>query len=157
MATKGPRPTPTELRLARGTHRNTRHGDASQEPKGDTIPLPDPPESLKEHGVQKWIECGQKLSLLGLLESRYLDALEMYCRAWDRLAFYETTLEQTGEFFVAESGYVGRHPAANGAKEARDEIRRYQVEFGLTPSSSTGIKVSGSTKRGVPNRAKDIG
>lgn len=80
-----------------------------------------------------------------MLESRFLDALEMYCRAWDRLAGYEAVLLEQGEFFVAESGYVGRHPAANGAKQARDEIRRYQQEFGLTPSSASGVKVAATT------------
>lgn len=105
--------------------------------------IPDPPESLGEVGRAKWAQWGAELASLKLLESRFLDALEMYCRAWDQLAKHEATIAKNGgEFFTTAKGFVCRHPAATAAKQARDEIRRYQQEFGLTPSSSTSVKVS---------------
>lgn len=80
-----------------------------------------------------------------LLETRFLDALEMYCRAWDKLTHYEAVLDKQGEFTTTEKGFICRHPAAVGARQARDEIRRYQIEFGLTPSSASSVKVSPKT------------
>lgn len=137
----GRKSTPTAIKIAKGTVRA--RDQLPLQPVGEAVAsVPKPPKSLKATGKAKWKEWGQRLLQLKLLETRYLDALEMYCRAWDRLAEYEKVLNDQGEFFIAESGYVGRHPAANGAKQARDEIRRYQQEFGLTPSSAASVKVT---------------
>src|SRR3990167_4162210 len=121
MGKRGTRPTPTAVKLARGTHRPDRHGDPDSEPHGALLgSVPVAPETLGEVGGAKWQEWGQHLASLGLLEQRYLDALEMYCRAWDRLAEYERILREDGEFVKTTKGYVCRHPAATGAKQARD-------------------------------------
>lgn len=158
MGQRGPKTIPTEIRLARGTHVNSRHGDPQQEPKGVVLKIvPDPPESLKETGIAKWKAWGPRLQSLGMLEERYLDALEMYCRAWDRLVYYQGILDDEGEFYTTDKGYVGAHPAATGLRQAREDILRYQREFGITPSASTGVKAAPAGKRGVPNRARDMG
>jgi P27 family predicted phage terminase small subunit len=159
MGSRGTKTVPTAIRLARGTHVPSRHGDPKQEPQGALLLVaPDAPESLGETGAKKWKSWCERLITLKLLEDRYLDALEMYCRAWDSLAVYEAVLKDEGEFFTTEKGFICRHPAATGAKQAREEIRRYQGEFGLTPSSSTGVKLSTTGKAsGVPNRRKDVG
>jgi P27 family predicted phage terminase small subunit len=95
---------------------------------------------------------------MGLLESRHLDALEVYCRAWDSLHKSEATLKKDGEYVTAESGAMARHPAAINRDRARDDIRRYIIEFGGTPSSATSLRKDPAPKSGaVPNRKRDIG
>ena len=149
---------PTALKLARGTFRKDRHGDHTLEPRGTVLKtIPKAPKSLGKHGKAKWKETGERLQSLGLLEDRFLEALEMYCSAWDRLAHYEDVLAKTDEFYaMPKTGHVCRHPAAIGAKQARADIHRYQNEFGLTASSSNGIKFTAPNKRGMPNRANDV-
>lgn len=147
---------PDEIKLARGTFRS----DRATKSNVQSAPLterPLPPSSLGEIGRQHWGDLVEKLENLKLLESRFLDAMEMYCRAWENLAHYEDAYAGR-EFVTVESGYVCAHPAIALAKQARDEIRRYQIEFGFTPSSAKSVSASSQQgKRGVPNRAKDVG
>lgn len=151
----GRRPSPTALKIARGT---IRARDAVPlQAKGEAIAgPPTPPKSLGDAGREKWAEWGARLAEMKLLETRYLDALEMYCRAWDKLAYYEEILAEQGEFTTTERGYVCRHPAAIGARQSREEIRRYQIEFGLTPSSASTVKVASKTD-GTDKRKRFFG
>lgn len=151
----GKKPAPAAVKIARGTFRQDRDKKSSVA----AIPMtdrPKPPAILGKTGKQKWEQTIDRLTELKLVEARFLDALEMYCRAWDRLEHYENESKEK-EFVEVESGYVCAHPAIGLAKQARDEIRRYQSEFGFTPSSADGI---GGTpmkeKTGVPSRRRDL-
>ena len=148
---------PNEVKRANGTYRADRDRTSAVQ----SIPLaakPVVPESLGDVGVAKWNEWVDILESLKLLERRYLDALEMYCRAWDRVAHYEKIVDEQGEFTTVESGYVCAHPAIGLIKQARDDIRKYQTEFGFTPSSSCKVAtVKKTEKTGVPSRKRDLG
>lgn len=154
--TTGRKGIPDAIKMARGTFRADRASKSSV----PSVPMqerPKAPESLDEIGRVKWEELVDQFIFLKLLERRFLDGMEMYCRAWDRLAHYEAAYKDN-EFTTVESGYVCAHPAIGLAKQARDDIRRYQVEFGFTPSSAKGVNATAPTKKaGVPNRARDVG
>ena len=148
---------PAEIKRMHGTYRPDRDKQSAIQ----SVPMsvrPAIPDSLKDTGVAKWNEWVDILESLKLLERRYLDALEMYCRAWDRLVHYEGVIQEQGEFTVAESGYICAHPATALAKQAREEIRRYQTEFGFTPSSASSVAtIKKAEKTGVPSRRRDLG
>lgn len=148
----GRRPTPVELKVARGTDRKDRDGDVANRPKGATLSvIPDPPESLGEIGRARWEETCRRLTTMGVLEDRYLQAVEAYCLAYDALAAANAVIAKEGMYYaVGTNGAVAKHPAATEAKNARDEIRRYQVEFGFTPSAAGSVKSKTADKKAGP-------
>lgn len=150
----GRKPLPVELKLARGTLRKGRDGDPAERPKGVALSVvPDPPEALGEMGLIRWKETCARLISMGVFEDRYLHSVEMYCRAWDALSEAEKVIKEEGMYYVVgDNGARAKHPAATEAKNARDEIRRYQVEFGFTPSSSSAVKSKSGNKPTVPTR-----
>lgn len=148
---------PVSLHLAEGTFRPGRHAKVSATSGIQLEAVPPPRDSLQENGKAKWHSIGEILQARGLLQGRYLDALEMLCRAYDRAASYQATLSEAGEFYTTARGVVVAHPAVRLLATARDEIRRYLIEFGMTPSSSNGIDLPpAAPHRGVPNRGKDL-
>lgn len=156
MGKPGPKPAPASLKIANGTFRPDR--DRQSAATGQVLTaIPKPPAKLGRIGKTKWLETWSQLDKSKLMESRFVDAVEMYCRAWDRLAHYELA-HKGKEFQVTDSGYVCAHPAIGLAKQARDEIRRYQTEFGFTPSSANGVgnKQTPQGKSGVPSRRRDL-
>jgi P27 family predicted phage terminase small subunit len=153
--TRGRKRTPLALALSRGTYRPDRHGELSDQPV--SVPLatiPAAPEALGAVGRAKWSELATILQRLGLLESRFLDALEMLCRAFDDLADAEATIRKENRYTKTIDGKPKLHPANVVAQQARDEIRRYLVEFGMTPATSTRVTSSGGANRppSVPTR-----
>lgn len=158
--TKGRPKTPLALKIVRGTYRPDRDGKLSDHVAGTVLTaIPTPPAALGETGKAKWTTTAEVLQSLGLLEDRFLHALECYCRAWDALHGAEADLAEQGSYFLAGNGKPRPHPAHLLAQHARDEIRKYQTEFGFTPSSSPRVTTSGGTNRkpAVPTRKSTYG
>lgn len=152
MGRRGPRPTPTGLKIASGTHRADRHG-AVKDTQGGVISLPEPPETLGDAGRTAWVRFGTVAESLGLLEPRFLGALERLCDAYDRLAWASEDIGAKGRVQLSETGYECPRPSVAIEKEARDEIRRYLIEFGWTPAAAANVKITRESKpRGVKAR-----
>lgn len=138
MGRRGPRPTPTALKIAKGTDRGT---DQRKSTVGESVPLPEAPESLGEAGRNAWERYGIVAESVGLLEGRFLFALERLAAAHDRLAWAQSDIEAGGWTAVTDKGYEHVRPSVQIEKEAREEIRRYLIEFGLTPSSAANVRI----------------
>ena len=138
MGRRGPRPTPTQLKIARGTVRGTDKPNATVGEQCDLAPAP---ESLGEAGRKAWEQYGAIARSLGLLEERFLPALERLGDAHDRLQWAKADIEQNGRTAMTDKGYEHIRPACTVEREARDEIRRYLIEFGLTPASAANVKI----------------
>jgi len=157
--TRGRPKTPLALKISRGTYRQDRDGKLSDHVVG--VPLasiPTPPAALGDVGRAKWTETATMLQRLGMLEERFLDALQMYCKAFDDLADAEATIRVQGRYTSTASGRPKLHPACTVADQARDEIRRYLTEFGMTPSASSRVSTSSGIARkpAVPTRKSSL-
>jgi P27 family predicted phage terminase small subunit len=139
MGRRGPRPKPTALKIASGTVRGT---DKVKETIGERICLPEAPGTLGESGREAWERCGKVAESLGLLEERFLIALERFAAAHDRMAWAKSDIEANGWTSLTEKGYECQRPAVAIEKDARDEIRRYLIEFGWTPASAANVKIT---------------
>src|SRR5688500_14290201 len=97
MGRRGPKPTPTSLKITNGTHRADRHGDPAREPGTPLDAIPLPPDSLGDPGREAWNE------LLGVvLAGRYvtehdLRAFTTYCRTFDEVARIDERLAKPEE------------------------------------------------------------
>jgi len=113
--------------------------------------VPAAPRHLGTIGKRKWKEVSNYLLKMGILESRYLDALQVYCEAWDRKDAAEQVIKAEGLYVAhARGGGKTRHPAALELREALDVIRRMQIECGFTPAASASIKTPrGPDRRGA--------
>lgn len=152
MAKTGRKPKPDAIRLVDGTHRRDRHGDPGAAVQPGAADLT-PPTILKRHGLAVWRSLAPRLSELGVFTALDRLALETYCRAHDEIARLDAVLKRKGEYFTADSGYVGQHPAVNQRFKWLDVKRRYEVEFGLTPSSRNGVQAQ-KKPSGVPSRQR---
>jgi phage terminase small subunit len=109
---RGRKPQPTALKLLNGTQacRINRN-----EPKYPLAWGAAPPKWLGRYGRSLWRRLAPLLVKQGVLTVIDLPALEMLADEWDN---------------------IRRNPQENGA---RDRLRKWMLEFGLTPSARSRI------------------
>ena len=149
---------PLELHRKEGTFRPDRHDRTIKLPGLPLAEVPPPPEGLGDEGRRRWASIGAVLVAEKILRPEHKDGLFLLCAAFDRLEHYEAVLREQQEFYRLSSGTILRHPGGLGAKQARDDIRRFLIEFGLTPASAAALgEASAAATKAVPNRHKDLG
>ena len=153
MGRRGPHKQPTAIKLVRGTHRPDRDGDASSEPQPPPASLA-VPKDLGSFGALAWTEKAPLLLGLGLFTESDRGAFHTYCRAHDEIAKCDELLAEQGEDFTTEKGFVCQHPAVSRRFKWFEVKRRYEIEFGMTPSSRSGLKVDKPNAAGVMTRKR---
>src|SRR5262245_15987755 len=144
MGRRGPKPTPTSTLAIRQSVLAPRRSD---EPKPART-LPPCPAWVSAEARKYWRDIGSALDgmkvmtvadrvALGLLA----DALARYVAA--KRAVYGTAKEEgTGFTTVNGAGTLMRHPMALLMSEAWEQVLKTCREFGLTPSSRTGVRLT---------------
>lgn len=146
MGKRGPRKAPVAIKISKGTYRRDKDGDVADMPSPDAANL-DTPATLGEIGLAVWAHESAQLSKTNVLTEADRRALHTYCRTFDEVARLDELLKEEGEYFTAETGYIGQHPGVNQRFKWLEIRRRYECEFGLTPSSRTSIRVSETKKQ----------
>ncbi len=137
MGQRGPKAIPAEIQKISGTFHAYRHESGVA---GDVLQaMPEPPETLGDVGRAKWVEKGEHLRSLNLLEVRYLDCLERYCIACDQFAVAKAAVEVGPRYITTDKGFIVAHPALKDMKDWDGIAKRYLVEMGQTPSSASGV------------------
>lgn len=91
---------------------------------------------------------------VGLLTELDITPFERYCHAHDEIVRLGQVIESQGEYFTAESGYVGQHPAVNQRFKWIAEINRFEARFGMNASDRCGIEVGKPKQQGVTRRKR---
>lgn len=112
-------------------------------------PLPDPPEWLEDSvSLQHWHKYGPILNRLGLLESLDAVAFGMLC---DAIACFLSARDQLPAdelvVYVGENGAAAQNPLVSIIRQQAKAIKDLLSEFGMTPSSRTGLTGSTSVER----------
>jgi P27 family predicted phage terminase small subunit len=82
------------------------------------------------------------LSASGLLTSGDRAALAAYCSAWSRWVTAEERIQISGLVIIAsKSGYPIPNPFVGIANTALDQMRKFLIEFGMTPASRSRINL----------------
>ena len=148
---RGPKPTPTALRLLRGNPGKRPLNAQEPQPLAAT---PDCPEHLDAAAALEWVRIVPELETLGLLTLIDRAALAAYCQAYSRWQAAEAIIATEGLTTLnLKTGCVRAHPAVSIAKESMRLVREFMSEFGLSPASRTRLKVEPKQK-GVPTRAR---
>ena len=134
MGKRGPKPEPKALKVFKGT-RFKRPDSVELLPAS----LPAPPGWLREHGRRMWLEVGPHIAAVGLLSVVDGGALAIYCDAWDDYFEAARLVEVHGELIPTDKGTLVANPAVRMKAAARQAIRQYQGEFGLTPAARVSL------------------
>ncbi len=135
MSIKGPRPAPTEVKRALG--------NPGKRPLNENEPQPDGearcPSWLCDVAKAEWKRLAPGLRKLGLLTAADQSSFGGYCQAFaDWHALVVRTAPDTTQQHLRRSIYAVRNDALRA-------MLRAAAEFGLSPSSRTGL--SSPTKK----------
>lgn len=134
---------PTALKKFEGKYVSPHLGEPQPPPLGDF----EPPADMDGIAAEKWRELVKLLEPLGMLTVVDVDALRIYCEAWQELQDCNATLKREGSYQkVSSSGKKVAHPALSRRDHALDRIRRYSQEFGLTPASRSRVDIGAGAK-----------
>ena len=134
---KGRKSKPSALRLVQG---NPGHRPVNEdEPAPRKIFAPPAPRTFSKVEKAKWKKLCKQLSECRVLTELDLDALEMYVRSWHTMMVALADVKKRGKLILNATGGEVWNPSWTEYKHAVSVVRSLQAEFGLTPSSRTGI------------------
>lgn len=143
----GRRPKPTALKELQGNPGHRPLNKREPKPTG----TPTCPRHLDEEAKKEWKRISAELTTLGLLTSVDRAALAAYCAAYSRWVKAEESIQRFGAVIKSpKSGFPIQNPYVSVANTALDHMRKFAIEFGLTPASRTRLQVSPDHGSGDP-------
>ncbi len=135
---RGPPPLPSAVKKLRGTYRKDRApGEPATNPGA-----PDAPRWLNADARAEWRRITPLLLARGLLEVIDRSTLVGYVTCWSDLIDAERRLAEEGSTVIGARGQLYLNPQLKRAQKARDQLLRYGLEFGLSPSSRQRVVAS---------------
>lgn len=143
---RGRKPQPTKKRKLKGNPQRRPLPASEPEVTGTTTP----PKWLDKRAKTEWRRLAPRLELLGILTPADRTAFATYCAAYSRMVEAETFLQSPAAkgslVFRTEGGALKPWPHVGIANQAAEVMRKFIVEFGLTPSSRTRLSVEDPKK-----------
>lgn len=137
MGERGPKKTPAATKKRRGTYRKDRDADPVQF-KPNSPPIP---EALHPDAAKEWKRLAPIVVAKGLLtEADWLawrlgfEALSTWFEAGEKVA-------KEGAVHFTDKGYPAQNPWVAIGQRAYGAVMKFCREFGLTPSSRSGLKL----------------
>lgn len=98
------------------------------------------PKHLDEEGQKEWRRIAKELYALGLLTKIDRSALAAYCQAYSRWVKASEEMETASLTLMTENGYQYPNPLLGIINNSLEVMRKFGVEFGMTPSSRSRLK-----------------
>jgi P27 family predicted phage terminase small subunit len=144
---RGRKPKPTTLKILAG---NPGHRPLNDREPATPQGMPDCPEFLDDEARAEWDRICRVLAQMGLLSTADRPALTAYCVTYSRWVEAERHVKQHGMIVKSPNkGVPMPNPFLWVATAAMAELRKWLIEFGLTPSSRSRIK-AGADRRANP-------
>lgn len=139
MGRRGPAPKPTHLKLLEGNPGKRPINKHEPKPKPTT---PSVPTWLNPLAKKEWRKISKELEGLGLLTCVDGAALAGYCTAYAAVQEAEIEINKYGKTtYVTNTGFIRDIPAIARQQKYLALMRNYLSEFGLSPSSRSGVSV----------------
>ena len=136
---RGRKPKPTCIRVLEGNPGKRAINDREPTPPPG---VPDCPDYLDDEAKAEWFRTAKVLSDMGLLSLADRTALAAYCVVYSRWLKAEEQVKKFGSIVKSpEKGFPMKSPYLSVADQALDAMHKFMVEFGLTPSSRSRIRV----------------
>jgi len=147
MATTGPKPKPTALKLVTGNP-----GKRALPKNEASLPLcePTPPAFLCDDAKVEWGRVCSALYAAGLMTELDRAALAAYCAAYGRWAQAERAINtmagkdgiNAALLIKTKEGNAIQNPLVGIANKARNDVVRFAAEFGMTPSARSRVSAT---------------
>jgi P27 family predicted phage terminase small subunit len=134
----GARPKPTAIKILQGNPGKRPLNMDEPKPRG----TPTCPKFLDKIAKQEWKRISKELTVCGLLTAVDRAALTGYCLCWSRLARAEAHVQNLGEIVRTATGDVIPNPWLGVVNRCLDQMRKYLIEFGMTPASRSRIHIT---------------
>lgn len=143
---------PTGVKIIQGTFRRERENpdEPVYEPE-----IPEPPKHIHAIAKKEWRRISTQLHMRGLLTSVDMAGLAAYCQAYALWVRAEQALVKEALTVENAAGTSIQNPLVKMSGEAMDRMRKFMVEFGLTPASRPKI-VSKRVKTSVADPWADF-
>jgi P27 family predicted phage terminase small subunit len=134
---RGRKPKPTTLKLLDGNPGKRRlNAREPSAPEG----ISEPPAWLDDEARAEWFRIVTILADMGVSSTADHAALEAYCTIYSRWVQAEAQVRKFGTIVKSpEKGFPMTSPYLTVANQALEAMRKFLVEFGLTPSSRSRI------------------
>ena len=135
---RGRKAKPTTLHVLEGTFNATRHAGRANEPR-PTVAVPDAPPVVAKNDIaaEEWKRICEELLSVGLITALDRGAIAAYCIAYARWCKAECEI---GELTTTTEKSVIVNPLVTVANQAMEQMRKFLIEFGMTPSSRTKVR-----------------
>ena len=142
MGKRGPPPTPTAIKLARGTARSRRKDEP--QPPADKIVMP---PHLGEVAQAKWKELLPLLEAVRVMTDADVEALARYCDTYEWWLATRAILKKDGCTYPilndgGEVKYIAQRPEVSIAHKLATQLRQLEQDFGLNPSARSSLSVA---------------
>jgi len=143
MGKRGPRPTPTKLKILRGNPGRRPINQDEPEPPADGIVMP---AHLGDVAAAKWREVLPLLQAVKVMTRSDVEALARYCDTYEWWLACRVKLKKEGDTYPilndkGEVKYIAQRPEVSIANKLATQLRQLEQDFGLNPSARTGLKV----------------
>lgn len=150
----GRKPKPTALKLITGNPGNRPLNKKEPKPK-QAVRVPSPPTELGKKAKAEWRRIAKELHTTGILTLIDIKALANYCQAYDdmltaRGLLNAWNIHNPDQINVLKTmqGMIRTHPYLQQMQEARRDMMKFAVEFGMTPSSRSRVDAVDVGKKG---------
>ncbi|MGE5611157.1 MAG: phage terminase small subunit P27 family [Bacillota bacterium] len=143
MGLRGPKPTPSAVKIARGTYRADRAAACEAQPLGK----PTCPNFLSTDERKEFRRVVRLLSSMGLIGAIDGNALARYARLWCRWRQAEQMITKTGDVFPIKDSdgkvkCLQQSPYVSIARSLSEQLDKLEASFGMNPSARSRIEVA---------------
>jgi P27 family predicted phage terminase small subunit len=143
MGKRGPKPTPTKLKLLRGNPGNRPINKSEPQPSADGVVMP---PHLGEVAAAKWAEVLPLLQTVKVMTRADIEALARYCDTYEWWLATRAKLKKEGDTYAilndkGDVKYIAQRPEVSIAHKLAVQLRQLEQDFGLNPSARTGLHV----------------
>ncbi len=154
VAKRGPKTQPTKKRKLLGNPSKRKMPENEVEP---TLPpgVPPAPRDLTGYAKKEWERLAPELCTLGLLTNVDMTAFLAYCVCFGQ---WLTALAQTKRYGATKktkSGWRQQSVYYTIANKSMQEMRKWLIEFGMTPSSRAGLVVDKPKPKSQADKFRD--
>ena len=146
MASPGRRPTPTRLKIIKGTDQPCRIRKDEPKSKNDNIKMP---VGMSPEAKKQWKKVVKELSNSKIITNLDVHALQMYCEAYSTWYTANQAIQKHGAVMMSKGGYPSQSPFLHVANKAFDQMKAMLIEFGMTPSARTRVSATDTKKTSV--------
>jgi P27 family predicted phage terminase small subunit len=143
MGKRGPRPTPTQLKILRGNPGKRRLNKDEPQPPADGVTMP---PHLGLVAAARWGELLPMLQSVRVMTRADVEALARYCDTWEWWLATRAKLKAEGDTYPilndgGEVKYIAQRPEVAIAHKLAQQLRQLEQDFGLNPSARASMNV----------------